>query len=483
MNTSLKNWSGLTIMQLMVLGIHLDRAQGEVARKNRIELLDLLLKHNADLNTDQGQGTPLHIAVSCQDMLMIDWLLLNGANANARDIYGLTAMNYAARAGSLAVIKLFHSRGVFMDFRDESGGTPLGAAAEAGRWNCVEFLVHNQASLQTAEDGGNIWHSLAKSGFISEVVTILEEESIKGLCDLPDDRNLTPMMIVLLHNQPQWALYLHKSGAQLNKVARGQVSVAHISAARSPYSDSPVFFRNSMQAFSLLRQCSINFNIVDAYDSTPLMVSAAHGDLVGVFCMLKFGSDPRAKDTQGRTALHYAVAQIKREAPGLAARFAEQQVDKTASRIVSLLLAAGADVIQADQNGLTALMLAFCYDVVNPNIWQQLVNYGANPHLQTVEGFKLCISETSTSRYDLCDPEGRVVREKIGEDYSTAVNNLLRRSYLIGKFPRQVVTGWFMIEEMENALEEAETYIARGFSNIPQMTHTDLTMPTSSSEH
>ena len=82
-------------------------------------------------------------------------------------------------------------------------------------------------------------------------------------------------------------------------------------------------------------------DVADYTGQTGLMIAAMHGQLAAVRRMLAAGASVRARDQQGRTALHVAVlpAQPQRE-------------------LLEALLAAGAEVAAPDGDGATPLHVA-----------------------------------------------------------------------------------------------------------------------------
>lgn len=100
-------------------------------------------------------------------------------------------------------------------------------------------------------------------------------------------------------------------------------------------------------------------------DTTPLMISAANGDMATVKELLNDGVDIHAKDMESTTALHYAVYNDEAE-------------------IVKLLLDKGASPNDADHYS-TALIAALAnesYDIAT-----LLYNAGADPAVEDTSGF------------------------------------------------------------------------------------------------
>lgn len=75
------------------------------AESMRLEVVDLLLKHRADVNcaTNDWKATPLHLALSGNDrsktVLMVVMLLKAGADPNAKNVDGVTPLRLAVQCG------------------------------------------------------------------------------------------------------------------------------------------------------------------------------------------------------------------------------------------------------------------------------------------------------------------------------------------------------------------------------------------------
>jgi len=86
----------------------------KAAEKGRIDVLEMLLQHGADLNENwhgqltagQGSrgGTPLHMAVSHDQVQTVKWLLDHGADSNIRNEDGKTAVDLGYISGNAMIM-------------------------------------------------------------------------------------------------------------------------------------------------------------------------------------------------------------------------------------------------------------------------------------------------------------------------------------------------------------------------------------------
>lgn len=112
----------------------------------------------ADVNAANPDGvTALMWAAMYKDADLIKTVLGAGANLNLQDKDGDTALIYAAKRGSLVATQQLLERGAFLDSTDKSGSSAIHWAFKGRRLEIVNFLLERGAKftaeqLQTAVD-------------------------------------------------------------------------------------------------------------------------------------------------------------------------------------------------------------------------------------------------------------------------------------------------------------------------------------------
>lgn len=133
------------VAKLLERGAERDACDGEgktalhwAALRGRTEVVELLLDRGCqvDLRDVLGQYTPLHLAVShtydARAQSTIALLLSRGADINARNIWGATALNSAAFRDDTALIHFLIDRGADVNARAENGKTALVTVTHMG---------------------------------------------------------------------------------------------------------------------------------------------------------------------------------------------------------------------------------------------------------------------------------------------------------------------------------------------------------------
>ncbi len=85
----------------------------------------------------------------------VSMLLLDGADTNAKNANGKTALSTAAYFGNYEVVKLLLAAGASVNSTDKEGITPLIDAASGGNAKVVKALIANGADVNAKSTMGN----------------------------------------------------------------------------------------------------------------------------------------------------------------------------------------------------------------------------------------------------------------------------------------------------------------------------------------
>ena len=138
----------------------------ELARKlhtavlinNLDEASKLLDSGVVDVNVEYAfrsiKQTPLHVAATAGNILMVKFLLENNANIKEADDHGRTPLHRAAVAGSKEVVQLLIDSGADLDAIDTEGQTPLYLAASSRKMEVSKVLIECGADINKADQHG-----------------------------------------------------------------------------------------------------------------------------------------------------------------------------------------------------------------------------------------------------------------------------------------------------------------------------------------
>jgi ankyrin repeat protein len=127
----------------------------DAAMNKDVAAVRALLKQGADVNAAQGDGmTALHWAASHGDAELAQMLIHAGANHRASTrINGYTPLFFASRDGNAAVVRALLQSGADAKARSTTGTTPLMLAAAAGNVEAATLLLDAGAEINAKEDG------------------------------------------------------------------------------------------------------------------------------------------------------------------------------------------------------------------------------------------------------------------------------------------------------------------------------------------
>ena len=206
---------------------HLHRA----AASGHMETVTCLLDHGADVNAMNYEGwTALMLAVHHCYLPVVNLLLLRGADPDlvAKDIEisdlknsgaddrprTSTPLQNAAYMGHLAIAQRLVDGGADLNRSDKDGLTPLTLSAIEGRLEVLKFLVDEGADLNLADkEGCTTLHAAAILGHFDIVKFLV----LKGADMKMDAKGWTPLDAAVFKGQRHVADFLAKAGSRFEE--------------------------------------------------------------------------------------------------------------------------------------------------------------------------------------------------------------------------------------------------------------------------
>jgi ankyrin repeat protein len=169
------------------------------ATKGYKDAAELLLANGADVNAkDQFGETPLHAAMKVPSLLglslisspgtqlkkrgntdLVELLIANRADVDAKDRYGLTPLHFAAYDGYGDMADLLLANHAEVDAGSISGETPLHEAAHRGFNGMVELLLAYGANIDAKNEKGETPSDFAAARGFSDTVEVLRRHRVK----------------------------------------------------------------------------------------------------------------------------------------------------------------------------------------------------------------------------------------------------------------------------------------------------------------
>ena len=148
-----------------------------------------------DKRTDAEYKESIHYAVIARNLQAIQRLVNEGADVNAKNEVGWTALQLASLYGYDKVAKLLIKNGAKVDAKDKAGWTALHHASWNGQLRTSKLLVAEGADVNAKTDKG--WAPLHYAVFSGERAMGMIDFLLKNgaYADVPDGKNLTPLQL------------------------------------------------------------------------------------------------------------------------------------------------------------------------------------------------------------------------------------------------------------------------------------------------
>jgi ankyrin repeat protein len=150
-----RTWLALLASVSLATALHAtsEATVADAARIGDATAVKALLKGGADVNAAQGDGmTALHWAAQKGDPALVSMLLSAGANVRATTrLGGYTPMHLASQAGYAKVVAALLAAGASADVKTATGASPLMLAARSGSVETATRLIENGADINAKE--------------------------------------------------------------------------------------------------------------------------------------------------------------------------------------------------------------------------------------------------------------------------------------------------------------------------------------------
>ena len=400
---------GLLLAGLLAIAIPLQGASGtdvaDAAKARDAGAVKSLLKSGADVNAAQGDGmTALHWAATNGDAALAQMLLSAGANIRATTrLGGITALHIASQSGHAQVVAALIAAGSDPNGATSTGATALMLAARSGNSDTVTRLVETGADIDAKEKGfGQTALMIAAGLDRADVVRLLIARGAdwKAASSVADLKALSSPMEDG-SGRPQAAPAAGRvdvpgvtRGYRYNELigTQGGLTALHFAARQG-----------SLAATRALVEGGVDVNLQSPGDkASPLLVALINGHFDLASFLLDRGANPNLLSDAGVAPL-YAVLNVQ-WAP--IAAYPQPRSHLQQSRnyldVMKVLLDKGADPNArvrrkvwysgynfdqsgVDEAGATAFWrAAYAADVAAMKL---LVSYGADPSLPTTKLF------------------------------------------------------------------------------------------------
>jgi ankyrin repeat protein len=281
----------------------------------------------------------IYSAIRENNLVQLKSVLDGSGSANLADDRGITPLMYAAEIGSLDAMRLLIDRGADVNARNAFGSTALmWSVADPNR---VRLLLDHGAEVNTvARSGRTALIIAAFTNPSAEVVRLLLAKGAK--VDVMDTRHVTPLNAATFGNDTAAAGLLLEAGADIQTSDTFIGLTPLMNAAGNRNVDAVKMLLAKGAAVNAVSKTEglpkIQTGTVEFGGWTPLLMAAAFGPTEAVNVLLNSGAKIDAQDYRGFTPVMLAAG-----------------TDRYDPRIVKMLVAHGADLRLKNHDGETAL--------------------------------------------------------------------------------------------------------------------------------
>ncbi|XP_035504103.2 ankyrin repeat domain-containing protein 24 isoform X2 [Scophthalmus maximus] len=156
------------------------------ASRGRLECLEVIISHGADLNVLDGAGcSALHLAAKHGQSECLKRLLQERLAVDCTDSIGRTPLHHAAVSGCLSCTETLWDFKANLDVQDSDGATPLILAAQMSRVELCVFLLGRDANANIQDNQGRSALMLAcESDSVETVEALLRGGANTQLVDV-----------------------------------------------------------------------------------------------------------------------------------------------------------------------------------------------------------------------------------------------------------------------------------------------------------
>lgn len=323
------------------------------------------------------------------DAAAVRTLLKDGADVNAAQGDGMTALHWAARQGSIDTVRMLLFAGGNVRATTRLGGyTPLLLASQTGHAPVIEALIKAGADAKSATAQGATALMLASAAGRPDAINVLLDAGADIHAKEPS-RQATALMFAVAANRPPAVKLLIAAGADI----KARTKVVDLKAQTNPDEEEFLRTQQAQRGAGAGRGPATNVQAMPGARATPapgatdasaqtaatppaLGTAAAPGagrggagrgaggpDVAGLTRQFRFAELVSAQG--GLTPLHFAVRQGYADA-------------------AALLLESGADVNQVTGDNTTPLLMA----IINGHfdLARRLLDRGADPRRASDNG-------------------------------------------------------------------------------------------------
>lgn len=247
--------------------------------------VSFLLSHGANVKAkDDYSNTSLHWATPFEKVARL--LIVNGADIDAKNVDGQTALDWCAQDGQVDVLRLLLEHGANANSQDRYGFSALHASALKGHEVIVRLLIVHGANPDLKDENG--WTALHAAAIGGHTSVVQELQPLTK-----DGSHAIEWVAIRQHDTNRRKLLGHVAA----KKSEGSTAITGL---RWAVSDGRI------ERVRAMLDSGTQVDAEDVGGCTALMIGAYMGQEAIVTLLLDYGASVGKPDRFGKTALHEA---------------------------------------------------------------------------------------------------------------------------------------------------------------------------------
>lgn len=237
---------------------------GYVGQKTNINLVKFLLEKGANPNIEHKNGHyPIHAAINSKDIDVLQLFIKNNEDANKTGASGMTPLYFAVNyIGDVGIIDYLLEQGALTNTPVKRGCTPIYAATQKGRLDIIKTLIDKGANIEQGMECGDT--PMAMAAYMGHIDIIKYLQSLGANLNIKNNKGDMPIHEAHMGGKVITIDYLLEQGVDINaQNANGKTPLHFLFSWKETSTDAKLAVLNKYIKY-------YNFSIKDKDGKTPI---------------------------------------------------------------------------------------------------------------------------------------------------------------------------------------------------------------------